>query len=147
MTSNAPCQLWTVGTWSKARQIGNRGLCFSADGRLVVVVDASNVLHLVETETTRTLARLESPDACDAKFATFSPDGSLLAVSTDDGPAVHVWDLRKIRKHLAGMGLDWDAPPYPEIDPAPLAPLPPLVVVFARADAKTIPKQPNPGDR
>ena len=34
MTANAPCQLWTVGTWSKARQIGNLGLCFSPDSQL-----------------------------------------------------------------------------------------------------------------
>ena len=37
--------------------------------------------------------------------------------------AVHVWDLRAIRKHLAKMGLDWDAPAYSEDDPAaPTAP-------------------------
>ena len=39
-------------------------------------------------------------------------------MTTNDGPAVHVWDLRAIRKHLAGMGLDWDAPAYPDDDPA-----------------------------
>ena len=39
-------------------------------------------------------------------------------VSTNDGPAVHVWDLRAIRKHLAEMGLDWDAPAFSEDDPA-----------------------------
>ena len=61
---------------------------------------------------------------------TFSPDGSRLVVTTDDGPAVHVWDLRAIRKRLAPMGLDWDAPAYSEDDPAaPPAPdLPPLKV-------------------
>ena len=72
---------------------------------------------------------------------TFSPDGSQLVVVTNDGPAVHVWDLRAIRKHLARMGLDWDAPPYPEVDPAPPAPLPPLVVLPAGADPKMILEQ------
>ncbi len=72
MTSESPCRLWAVGTWREARQIGGVGLCFSPDGRLVVVMDASKVLRLVETETGRTLARLESPDSCGVHWATFS---------------------------------------------------------------------------
>ena len=104
MTSTSPCRLWAVGTWREARQIGGDGLCFSPDGRLVVVQDASKVIRLVETETGRTLARLESPDLCGVRSATFSPDGSRLVVTTNDGPAVHVWDLRAIRRHLADDG-------------------------------------------
>jgi tetratricopeptide (TPR) repeat protein len=113
-----PSRLWAVGTWREARQIGGRGCCYSADGRLVVVQDADKVVRLVETETGRTLAKVESPDQCAVGFATFSPDGSLLALTTNDGPAVHVWDLRALRHNLAEMGLDWDAPPYPESDSA-----------------------------
>ena len=90
------------------RRIGDAAGCFSPDGRLVVVQEANQVIRLVETETGRTLARLESPDLCAWHRPTFSPDGSRLVVTTNDGPAVHVWDLRAIRKHLAGMGLDWD---------------------------------------
>ncbi len=53
-------------------------------------------------------------------------------MSTNDGPAVHVWDLRAIRKHLAEMGLDWDAPAYSDDDPAgpDLPPLPLLKVDY-----------------
>ena len=63
-------------------------------------------------------------------WATFSPDGSRLAAITNEGPAVHVWDLRAIRNRLADLRLDWVAPPYPMADPAgPSAPpLPPLQV-------------------
>jgi predicted Zn-dependent protease len=45
---------------------------------------------------------------------------------------VHVWDLRAIRRRLAEMGLDWDAPSYSDDDPtAPSAPaLPPLRVDY-----------------
>ena len=64
MTSPSPCRLWAVGTWHEARRIGGEGHCFSPDGRLLVVQDANKVLRLVETETGRTLARLESPDLC-----------------------------------------------------------------------------------
>jgi tetratricopeptide (TPR) repeat protein len=130
MTVASPCQLWEVGTWREAKQLGGTSLGFSPDGRLVVVVDASKVIRLVETDTGRTIARIESPDSFDPVAATVSPDGSRLVVTTNDGPAVHVWDLRKIREHLAGMRLDWDAPAYSDLDPAGprSAPLPLLQV-------------------
>jgi serine/threonine protein kinase/WD40 repeat protein len=134
MTASAPCRLWAVGTWHEARQIGGEGVCFSPDSRLVVVQDAIKVLRLAETETGRTLAHLESPDLCHVGFrsGTFTPDGSRLVVTTGDGPAVHVWDLRAIRRHLASMGLDWDAPAFSDDDPASptLPPLPPLEIDY-----------------
>jgi eukaryotic-like serine/threonine-protein kinase len=124
-------RLWEVGTWHEVGPITAVGGWFSPDGRLLVVQDASKVIRLVETETSRTLARLESPDLCSG-WLEFSPDGSWLVVSTNDGPAVHVWDLRAIRRNLAKMGLDWDAPAYSEDDPASLTapPLPPLQVDY-----------------
>jgi WD40 repeat protein/tetratricopeptide (TPR) repeat protein len=111
MTSTPPCRLWEVGTWRERRKIGGYGLCFSSDGALVVVQDANRIIRLVETETGRTLAGLESPDLCIALCATFSPDGTRLVVTTDDGPAVHVWDMGAIRRQLARLRLDWDGPP------------------------------------
>jgi WD40 repeat protein/tetratricopeptide (TPR) repeat protein len=115
LSTSPPCRLWAVDTWQDKRQIDGTGLCFSPDGRLLVVQDASKVVLLVETETGRKLARLESPDLCAAQWATFSPDGSRLVVTTNDRPApsVHVWDLRAIRRRLAKLRLDWDAPPLP----------------------------------
>ena len=64
LLTSSPCRLWEVGTWREVRRIGGTGGCFSPDGRLVLVQDASNLIRLVETETGRTLARLESPDLC-----------------------------------------------------------------------------------
>jgi eukaryotic-like serine/threonine-protein kinase len=132
LTGATPCRLWAVGTWREARQIGGEGYCFSADSRLLAVLDASKIIHLVESATGRTLARLESPDLCAAEVANFSPDGSRLVVTTPDGPAVHVWDLRAIRKHLTEMGLDFDAPPYSDEEAADRSrqPLPPLRVDY-----------------
>ena len=98
---------------------------------------------LVEAETGRNFARFESPDLCPVQpeGAAFGPDGSQLVVVTNDGPAVHVWDLRAIRKHLVAMGLDWHAPPYPEADPSWNEPLPPVVVLPAGAETRVILEQ------
>ena len=130
MTTAPPCRLWEAGTWREPRRLDGSGLCFSPDSRLVVAQDARRALLLLEIETGRTLARLRSPDLCAVKWATFSPDGSRLVVTTDDGPAVHVWDLRAIRRRLVELGLDWDAPAYSDDDPcSPAAPPLPLLRV------------------
>lgn len=71
MTKSAPCRLWAVGTWKEARKVGGRGLCFSPDGRLVVVEDSARLLRLVRSESDRTVAELESPDQCTAGSACF----------------------------------------------------------------------------
>ena len=118
MTSPSPCKLWSVGTWSEERQIAGEGFGFSPDGRYLLVQDASKILRLVEAKSGRTVAGLESPDLCGVASAAFSPDGSRLVVTTQDGPAVHVWDLRLIRRRLAALGLDWNAPAYSVDDPA-----------------------------
>ena len=80
MTGNPPCKLWTTGTWALARELGGTGLCFSPDSRLVALLDASKIIRLVEAETGRVIARLESPDWSDLNWATFSPDGSRLVL-------------------------------------------------------------------
>jgi WD40 repeat protein/tetratricopeptide (TPR) repeat protein len=118
----AASRLWEVGTWREARRIGG-AMAFSPDGRIVAVLDPDRVIRLVEVATNRTLARLESPDLCEVHTIAFAPDGSRLVFVSNDGPAAHVWDLRRIRRYLADQGLDWDAPPYPEADPTdPSAP-------------------------
>jgi WD40 repeat protein/Flp pilus assembly protein TadD len=134
MAQNGPCQLWEVGTWHEKRRMDGNGYCFSPDGRTVVIQDARKALRLVEVETGRTLAQFLSPDLCAVRWATFSPDGSRLVMTTNDGPAVHVWDLRAIRHHLVELGLDWDAPVYSGDDPASSAvpPLPRLEVDYGK---------------
>ena len=91
-------------------------------------------LRLVETQTGTTLAHLECPTIQVAASVAFSPDGSKLVVSTEDKPAVHVWDLRMIRRHLVGMGLDWKAPAYSEDDAASPSrpPLPALEIDYGK---------------
>jgi tetratricopeptide (TPR) repeat protein len=97
-----------------------------------MVLDKSNVLRLVEIETGRTLARFERPDQQSVGWGTFSPDGSRMVGTTNDPPSTQVIDLRAIRRGLAGMGLDWDAPAFSEVDEArpDLPPLPTIQVDY-----------------
>ena len=124
--------LWEVGSWREVRQLESGFCCFSPDGRLGIVQDTSKALGLVEIETGRMLARLESPDQHHVGSAAFTPDGSRLVVTTNEPPCAHVWDLRAIRGQLAAMGLNWDAPAFPEGDAAgpDLPPLPPFKVDY-----------------
>ena len=130
VTAESPARLWEVGTWREVRRFSGQALSFFPDSRLLVVVDASKTIRLLETENGRTVARFESPDSFDPVQGTVSPDGSSLVVTTNDGRAVHAWNLRKIREHLANMGLAWNEPAYSGPDPASPAspPLPTLKV-------------------
>jgi WD40 repeat protein len=124
-------RLWRVGTWREEGEYTGRIGCFSPDGRTTAIAEPTRILRLVEFATGRTLARLESPDLGGVHNLAFSPDGSRLVLGSSDRPApsVRVWDLRAIRKDLAGLGLDWQAPAYPEPDPtAATGPRSPLKV-------------------
>ena len=65
----------------------------------------------VEVATGRELARFEDPEML-AGLARFTPDGTRLVVQAPNG--LRVWDLRRVRRELAKLGLDWDAPPFPQ---------------------------------
>ena len=136
MTSEHTSRLWAVETWRESRRFAGMGLGFSPDGRMALIKEPSKVLWLVEAETGRPIARLESPDRSDVGSAAFSPDGSRLVVTSNDLRAAQVWDLRAIRRRLAAMGLDWDAPAFADVDPAglPAKPLPPILVSMGELD-------------
>jgi tetratricopeptide (TPR) repeat protein len=121
LTGSPPCKVWTSGTWELRRELGGTGLCFAPDSRLVAILDENQLIRLVEAGTGRVVARLERPDSSTVTSAVFSPDGARLVLVADNAP-VHVWDLRALRRELAAMGLDWEAPAYPDAEPtaAPL---------------------------
>ena len=101
-------------------------MAFARDGRLLALDDAGRV-RLVETDSGREVATLDAGTGSTAAFfcMTFSPDGTHLAAGRDH--IIHLWDLRRIREHLAAQGLDWDCPPYPPPDRH--QPLGPVVLV------------------
>lgn len=112
VTDNDGGRVYTVGTWEPGIQLGLGIPCdVSPDSQLVVMGQKDGIYRLVELATGQELARLEDPDQLSAP-AVFTPDGTCLVASAEDG--LRVWDLRRIRRKLDNLGLDWGALPYPE---------------------------------
>jgi WD40 repeat protein len=114
-------RFWETGTWARGRvlprtQGGNSvgNAAFSPDGQLLALTMSQNDIHLLDADTGRELALLQSPSPMFVTGGCFSPDGSRLAVATES-QGIQSWDLRLIRQQLAEIGLDWDLPPYPPV--------------------------------
>jgi len=87
---------------------------FSPDGMLMAMVMAPGIIHLKETATARTVARLEDPHGDRTTWMKFTPDGAQLVAASAYAKEIHIWDLRAIRVRLKEMGLDWDWPEFPQ---------------------------------
>jgi WD40 repeat protein len=83
-------------------------VAFSPDNRLMALEMAPAVLHLKEVATGRTVARLEDPCGDRPTWQGFTPDGTKLVVAASYARAIHIWDLRAIRRQLKDINLDWD---------------------------------------
>jgi WD40 repeat protein len=135
-------------TWEPVRRLhrpqsGYAGpAAFTADGRIVAVELSPGIVQLDEAATGRTLARLEDPNHDQAGTLRFTPDGTRLVVLCGYSRLLHVWDLRSLRRQLAGMGLEGElaalgpaaelpqaAPMKVRVDPGP--PLPNTAPVVA----------------
>jgi WD40 repeat protein len=109
---------------------------FSADSRLLAFTRTTTEIELYDLETSAEIARLLAPDARDIQCLCFSPDGSRLAVSTENR-VIQLWDLRAIRGTLREIGLDWDLPAYPTDTVQPDKPLR-LVLLPDRIEAENL---------
>ncbi len=121
LTTGGGTRLWSVGTWQEGPPLGDTaqgGSAFSADGSLLAVQDVPGVVRLVLPATGKEVARLPAPEPTRLYPCCFTPDGARLVCGGNETEALYVFDLRLIRRQLAEMGLDWDAPPYPEAPPA-----------------------------
>jgi WD40 repeat protein len=114
LTNSGGCRLWEVGSWKEGPKVGGAFGCFSPDGQLLAVEDSAGAIRLVRPESGREVARLEAPEQTRLMPRCFTPDGTQLIATGVDTRALHVWDLCRIRKELVRLGLDRDAPPYPE---------------------------------
>lgn len=80
-----------------------------ADGLMALEL-APGVVHLKEIATGMTVAQLEDPHSDQAAWLSLASDAGSLVVVAPFARAIHVWDLRGIRRRLKTMGLDWDQP-------------------------------------
>jgi tetratricopeptide (TPR) repeat protein len=96
---------------------------------------------LFDASTGRELARFEDPNLDISYPPAFARDGTqLITVSIGNGKGLHVWDLRRIRRTLKEMDLDWDAPDFP---PEPEV-RPPVRATFVQPELAKLPPNWNP---
>jgi WD40 repeat protein len=114
VSSGGGPRLWAVDSWREGPRIaGAVARAFSPDSKLLAMETGYGSVRLVDPDTGREFARLEDPNQDRARSISFSPDGSQMVTTNHDSQSIHVWDLRRIREQLAGMGLDWELPAYP----------------------------------
>jgi eukaryotic-like serine/threonine-protein kinase len=91
---------------------------FSPDGRYLAVVLEGNIVRLLCAADGRVLADFEAPGQPLISDLRFSADGAELATLLSNRN-LQVWDLRRIRRELATMNLDWGAeePEQAQISP------------------------------
>jgi serine/threonine protein kinase/WD40 repeat protein len=136
---------WDVKTWQPTRRLRRDiaqypgWVAFSPDGRLMAMEMAPAVIHLKEVATGRTVAKFEDPHGDRACWQGFTPDGTRLVIVSRFASAVHIWDLRAIRKRLKDMNLDWDWPEFPPAATGDRAAEPLTIKVLPDTVAKTAP--------
>jgi WD40 repeat protein len=114
-------RLYAVGSWECVQTLPREAggvqvaIAFASDSRMAAVACSPTKVRLLAVPSFRELATLESPDPQLLSWLCFSPDGARLAAATET-KQIQLWDLASIRRQLAAMNLDWDAPPLP---PAP----------------------------
>jgi WD40 repeat protein len=125
VTTSGGVRLWDVGTWRPGLKLSDIAGAFATtrDGRLMALEDVPGVVRLVVPDTGRELVRLSAPEQTRLRPLAFTPDGGRLVTWGIETEMIHVFDLRRVRAQLAGMGLDWDAPPLPAAPPDPVEPL------------------------
>ncbi len=94
-----------------------------------MAIAGNKTVRLVSLDTGRVLAWLSVHEETALLPQCFTPDGTQLIAVGQQSDQLYVWDLRAIRRQLADLGLDWDAPLFDL--PSIAEPPPPLVVHVA----------------
>jgi len=99
-------------TWKRVQRFDGNRVAFSPDSAVMAVDKNDGTAQLLETATGRELARLDDPFQDRFAFLAFSPDGRQLITANTESKSLHIWDLYALRRQLAELRLDWQAPPY-----------------------------------
>src|SRR5262249_4180231 len=117
---------WEVGSWQERYRLSRENAgrshawgVFARDSTMMAVRHSVTEVRLLDPEPGREFARLPTGGGP----CCFSPDCSQLVTHAGVGGALHVWDLRRIRRQLQELDLDWDLPPYPPPPPEGAQPL------------------------
>jgi signal transduction histidine kinase len=112
--------LWSVGTFS---QVWRRprtgtpgfmgGVAFSHAGSTLAVTKSLSGVSLLDRATGVELAEFTPPETLSNAGLRMSADGRRIIAPTLNS-LMQVWDVRSIRRELAGLGLDWGRPHAPE---------------------------------
>jgi eukaryotic-like serine/threonine-protein kinase len=111
---------WERASWMRRHSIprgmagGTHGrIDFTPDGRIVALSVGRGDVALFDAVTFAPLSTFEAPEGNAVSGIAFSPDGAQLAVSTQ-GQEIRLWNLAALRRQLAELKLDWNAPPLSE---------------------------------
>ena len=111
---------WEVGLWLPALRLPWEIQSYSRVGR--VLTGQQTARHGAVSRGYPPRRRRHRADGGEAggpplrivlQWLGFTPDGAKLVAISTYSRAIHVWDLREIRRNLAAMQLDWESPPYP----------------------------------
>jgi WD40 repeat protein len=108
---------WRIQDWSPRHRIahsieapGHYHVTFSPNSRVAALSVSDHEVRLMLVETGEELATL--PTRRMLNWLTFSPGGDRLAMVFEPG-YFELWNLRRLRKELAAMNLDWPDTPLP----------------------------------
>jgi WD40 repeat protein len=113
--SNVEYRVWEVGTWKELRTMPRNvdwtaPIPISGDSLTMAITPQAGGVELVDPGTGDDLVTLDDLDR--EIPLELSRDGAQLVTICHDG-TLRLWDLRRIRAELAGMGLDWPGPATP----------------------------------
>jgi tetratricopeptide (TPR) repeat protein len=121
---------FAAGTWTPGPDLGFGWLVGASRAEPIVVIGEPDggYFRLMHVPDGRELIRLDIPDRVPTPVS-FTPDGAkLVTMQWSPRNGIRVWDLRAIRRGLAELHLDWDAPPYAPPKPEATEAKPPLEV-------------------
>jgi WD40 repeat protein len=123
ISSSQAVEIAAAGSWELKRRIQQETartnpapVAFSPDGAMLALSVKVGAIRLVDPYTAEELVTLLQPTQALLSYLAFARDGGLLVAATRDWRLM-VWDLRRVRGELGAMGLDWDQPSLPALDP------------------------------